>query len=116
MLWLLLCSSKSPGSSVAVRGYSRGSANSRRSRPRIISIGPCGASIGESGGGALSRSGFHLLGWLMRGVFAALGFGAQTGLAFSFLRWLRQLVWIGLGVLVLLLARGRSRLAPEALA
>ncbi len=48
------------------------------------------------------------------GVFAALGFGAQAGLAFSVLRRLRQVVWIGLGVLVLLLARGRSRLAPEA--
>ena len=87
--------------------------------------------------------GFHLLGWLM-GVletwlflrvlqipaslatamviealgsavrFAALGFGAQAGLAFSVLRRLRQVVWIGLGGLVLVLARGRARLAPEA--
>ena len=29
-------------------------------------------------------------------AFAALGFGAQAGLAFSFLRRLRQVVWIGL--------------------
>jgi hypothetical protein len=47
-------------------------------------------------------------------AFAALGFGAQAGLAFSLLRRLRQVVWIGLGVLVLLLARARMRLAPEA--
>ena len=46
-------------------------------------------------------------------AFAALGFGAQAGLAFSLLRRLRQVVWIGLGVLVLLLARARMRLAPE---
>ena len=47
-------------------------------------------------------------------AFAALGFGAQAGLAFSVLRRLRQVVWIGLGGLVLVLARGRARLAPEA--
>ena len=46
-------------------------------------------------------------------AFAALGFGAQAGLAFSLLRRLRQVVWIGLGVLVLLLVRARMRLAPE---
>jgi uncharacterized protein (TIRG00374 family) len=48
------------------------------------------------------------------GAFAALGFGPQAGLAFSLLRRLRQVVWIALGVLVLLLARARMRLAPEA--
>jgi glycosyltransferase 2 family protein len=47
-------------------------------------------------------------------AFAALGFGAQAGLAYSLLRRLRQVVWIGLGVLVLLVARGRAQLAPEA--
>ena len=47
-------------------------------------------------------------------AFAALGLGAQAGLAFSFLRRLRQVVWIGLGVLVLLVARRRALLAPEA--
>ena len=47
-------------------------------------------------------------------AFAALGFGAQAGLAFSLLRRLRQVVWIGLGVLVLLVVRGRALLAPEA--
>ena len=47
-------------------------------------------------------------------AFAALGFGAQAGLAFSLLRRLRQVVWIGLGLLVLLVARGRALLAPEA--
>lgn len=49
-------------------------------------------------------------------AFAALGFGAQAGLAFSLLRRLRQVVWIGLGVLVFLVARRRALLAPEALA
>ena len=47
-------------------------------------------------------------------AFAALGFGPQAGLAFSLLKRLRQAVWIALGVLVLLLARARMRLAPEA--
>src|SRR5213593_11460 len=47
-------------------------------------------------------------------AFAALGFGAQAGLAFSLLRRLRQVVWIGLGVLVFLVARRRALLAPEA--
>ena len=47
-------------------------------------------------------------------AFAALGLGAPAGLAFSLLRRLRQVVWIGLGVIVLLLARARMRLAPEA--
>jgi len=49
-------------------------------------------------------------------AFAALGFGAQAGLAFSLLRRLRQVVWIGLGGLVLVLAHGRTRLAPKAAA
>ena len=47
-------------------------------------------------------------------AFAALGLGAEAGLAFSLLRRLRQVVWIAIGVLVLLLARARMRLAPEA--
>lgn len=47
------------------------------------------------------------------GAFAALGYGAQAGLAFSLLRRLRQVVWIALGGLVFLVARGRARLAPE---
>jgi uncharacterized protein (TIRG00374 family) len=47
-------------------------------------------------------------------AFAALGFGGPAGLAFSLLRRLRQVVWIVLGVLVLLLARARMRLAPGA--
>jgi uncharacterized protein (TIRG00374 family) len=49
-------------------------------------------------------------------AFAALGLGAQAGLAFSLLRRLRQVVWIALGALVVLLARARMRLAPEAAA
>jgi glycosyltransferase 2 family protein len=47
-------------------------------------------------------------------AFAALGLGAPAGLAFSLLRRLRQVVWIALGVLVLLLARALMRRAPEA--
>jgi len=49
-------------------------------------------------------------------AFAALGFGAQAGLAFSLLRRLRQVVWIALGGLVLVLAQGRARRAPKAAA
>jgi uncharacterized protein (TIRG00374 family) len=49
-------------------------------------------------------------------AFAALGFGGQAGLAFSLLRRLRQVVWIGLGGLVLVLAHWRASLAPKAAA
>ena len=49
------------------------------------------------------------------GAFAALGYGAGAGLAFSFLRRARQAVWIGIGLIVLVVARLRSvRSAPEA--
>lgn len=47
-------------------------------------------------------------------AFAALGLGAPAGLAFTLLKRLRQVVWIALGALVLLLARSRMRLAREA--
>jgi len=47
-------------------------------------------------------------------AFAALGFGAPAGLAFSLLRRLRQVAWIALGVLVVLLARARTRGVPAA--
>ena len=49
-------------------------------------------------------------------AFAALGLGAQAGLAFSLLRRLRQAVWIGLGGLVLVLAHRGARPAPKAAA
>lgn len=39
------------------------------------------------------------------GAFAALGFGAGAGLAFSLLRRARQAVWIGIGLIVLVVAR-----------
>lgn len=39
------------------------------------------------------------------GVFAALGLGASAGLAFSLVRRARQVVWIGVGLLVLVAAR-----------
>ena len=39
------------------------------------------------------------------GVFAALGLGASTGLAFSLVRRARQGVWIGIGLIVLVSAR-----------
>jgi len=49
------------------------------------------------------------------GAFAALGYGAGAGLAFSFLRRARQAVWIGIGLIVLIAARLQSvRSAPEA--
>ena len=38
-------------------------------------------------------------------AFAALGFGAGAGLAFSFVRRARQAVWIGIGLIVLVVAR-----------
>ena len=39
------------------------------------------------------------------GIFAALGLGAGAGLAFSLVRRARQIVWIGVGLLVLVAAR-----------
>jgi len=39
------------------------------------------------------------------GIFAALGFGASVGLAFSLVRRARQIVWIGVGLFVLVAAR-----------
>jgi hypothetical protein len=39
------------------------------------------------------------------GIFAALGLGAGGGLAFTLVRRARQIVWIGLGLLVLVGAR-----------
>ena len=39
------------------------------------------------------------------GIFAVLGFGAGAGLAFSLVRRARQIVWIGVGLLVLVAAR-----------
>jgi uncharacterized protein (TIRG00374 family) len=42
------------------------------------------------------------------GVFAALGLGAGAGLAFSLVRRARQIVWIGVGLLVLVAARVRA--------
>jgi glycosyltransferase 2 family protein len=44
-------------------------------------------------------------------VFAALGFGAGAGLAFSFVRRARQVVWIVVGLVVLLVMRWSARRA-----
>jgi hypothetical protein len=41
-------------------------------------------------------------------AFAALGFGAGAGLAFSFIRRARQVVWIVIGLLVLMAMRWKS--------
>jgi uncharacterized membrane protein YbhN (UPF0104 family) len=41
-------------------------------------------------------------------AFAALGFGAGAGLAFSFVRRARQAVWIVIGIVVLLRMRWRA--------
>lgn len=42
------------------------------------------------------------------GIFAALGLGASAGLAFSLVRRARQVVWIGVGLLVLVAARAQA--------
>jgi uncharacterized protein (TIRG00374 family) len=47
-------------------------------------------------------------------VFAALGFGAGAGLAFSFVRRARQVVWIVIGLAVLLVMRWSARRAQGA--
>lgn len=39
------------------------------------------------------------------GIFAALGLGASAGLAFTLVRRARQVIWIGVGLLVLVVAR-----------
>lgn len=48
------------------------------------------------------------------GIFAALGFGASVGLAFSLVRRARQIVWIGVGLLVLVAARAQATSAGAA--
>ncbi len=47
------------------------------------------------------------------GIFAALGLGASAGLAFSLVRRARQIVWIGVGLLVLVAARVQATSAGE---
>jgi uncharacterized protein (TIRG00374 family) len=48
-------------------------------------------------------------------AFGALGFGAATGLAFSFVRRARQVVWIAVGLIMLAAMRWMDRhAAPEA--
>jgi glycosyltransferase 2 family protein len=42
------------------------------------------------------------------GIFAALGLGASAGLAFSLVRRARQAVWIGIGLVVLVVARAQA--------
>ncbi len=44
-------------------------------------------------------------------VFTAFGLGASAGLGFSFVRRGRQVVWIGIGLVVLAATRARDRLA-----
>jgi len=48
------------------------------------------------------------------GVFATLGLGASAGLAFSLVRRARQVVWIGVGLLVLVAARVQAMSADPA--
>jgi uncharacterized membrane protein YbhN (UPF0104 family) len=45
------------------------------------------------------------------GVFTALGLGASAGLGFSFVRRGRQVVWIGIGLVVLAATRACDRQA-----
>jgi hypothetical protein len=47
-------------------------------------------------------------------AFAALGLGAEVGLAFSLIRRARQAVWIAIGVAVLVLMRRSAGRAPVA--
>jgi glycosyltransferase 2 family protein len=42
-------------------------------------------------------------------TFTALGLGAGAGLAFSLVRRARQVVWIVIGIVVLLVMRGSAR-------
>jgi len=48
------------------------------------------------------------------GVFDALRLGASAGLAFSLVRRARQGVWIGIGLIVLVVARMQAGGAPAA--
>jgi glycosyltransferase 2 family protein len=48
-------------------------------------------------------------------VFGALGFGAGAGLAFSLVRRARQAVWIGIGIVVLLIMRWSGARTSSAL-
>ena len=49
-------------------------------------------------------------------AFAALGFGASAGLAFTFIRRARQVVWIAIGILVLMAMRLRAGAADRQVA
>jgi hypothetical protein len=46
-------------------------------------------------------------------AFAALGFGAGAGLAFTFIRRARQAVWIAIGIVVFMAMRWTSRRPVE---
>jgi uncharacterized membrane protein YbhN (UPF0104 family) len=46
-------------------------------------------------------------------AFAALGLGASVGLVFSLVRRARQVIWIGIGLVLLAVMRGRSRTRRE---
>ncbi len=48
------------------------------------------------------------------GLFVALGLGASAGLVFSLVRRARQLVWIGIGLLVLMAASLQAKTAAAA--
>jgi hypothetical protein len=45
-------------------------------------------------------------------IFAALGFGVGAGLAFSLVRRARQVVWIAIGIVVLVLMRWAGARTP----
>jgi hypothetical protein len=47
-------------------------------------------------------------------LFSALGYSAQAGLSYGIIRRVRESVWIGLGLLVLLIfKRGQTERNPE---
>ena len=76
-----------------------------------ISAGAGVAAVIETLGSGVRFAAFLVPGGLgvlegaYTGIFAALGLGAGAGLAFSLVRRARQIVWIGVGLLVLVAAR-----------
>jgi len=76
-----------------------------------ISAGAGVAAVIETLGSGVRFAAFLVPGGLgvlegaYTGIFAVLGLGAGAGLAFSLVRRARQIVWIGVGLLVLVAAR-----------
>jgi lysylphosphatidylglycerol synthase-like protein len=82
-----------------------------------VPVGLAGAVVIEALGSGVRFATFFVPGSLgalegaNTGAFTALGLGASAGLGFSLVRRGRQLVWIGIGLLVLAATRAGDRLA-----